>query len=80
MWAMIKVTEFTCFVKSFSKITITMTFDSAFDSICETVSVIIDTDLSLKMLSRLLILSNVIVSNLGIYSLTEENQGILSLT
>lgn len=41
-----------------------MTFDSAFDSICETISVIIDTDLSLKMLSRLLILSNVIVSNL----------------
>lgn len=57
-----------------------MTFDSAFDSICETISVIIDTDLSLKMLSRLLILSNVIVSNLGIYSSTEENQGILSLT
>lgn len=29
-----------------------MTFDSAFDSICETISAIIDTDLSLKMLSR----------------------------
>lgn len=57
-----------------------MRFDSAFDSICETISVVIDTDLSLKMLSRLLILSNVIVSNLGIYSSTEENQGILSLT
>lgn len=57
-----------------------MTFDSAFDSICETISAIIDTDLSLKMLSRLLILSNVIVSNLGIYSSTDENQGILSLT
>lgn len=72
------MTEFTCFVKSFSKIA--MAFDSAFDSMCETTSVNIDTDMSLKMLSRLLILSNVIVSNLGIYSLTGENQGILSLT